>query len=110
MSLIEVEPTGVVFHPDNKRVLVRPFISSDEERVRHAIGRALSLTEAEVEAQLVILRADFNSSRTFVRGCRNSSSAACRKLRSSSIGSLSSALFTGTMRCGAPYSVSPATA
>src|SRR5690606_16157930 len=43
------------------RVLVRPFIPSADEAIRHVIARALSLSEAEVEAQLAGLRADFES-------------------------------------------------
>lgn len=54
-----VRQTGIVFHPDNKRVLVRPFISSDGARVDHIIERALSLSEGEVEEQLRVLRKDF---------------------------------------------------
>lgn len=54
-----VGQTGIVFHPDNKRVLVRPFIPSDGMRVEHIIERALSLSEGEVEEQLRMLRKDF---------------------------------------------------
>ncbi len=59
--MIEVHQTGVFFRPDSKRVLVRPFISSDPEKVDHVIDRALSLGETEVEAQLHILRTDFST-------------------------------------------------
>jgi len=66
---VEVEPTGIVFHPDNRRVLVRPFISSDETRIRHIIERALSLSEMEVDTQLAILRADFNNRHPDLEAC-----------------------------------------
>lgn len=59
MSPLSVQPTGVVFRPDARRVLVRPFITSDPERVAHIVERALTLSEVEVEAQLAMLRADF---------------------------------------------------
>jgi predicted GH43/DUF377 family glycosyl hydrolase len=59
MSRIDVQPTGIIFRPDSKRVLVRPFISADHIRVEHILNRALSLTEEEVREQLAILRADF---------------------------------------------------
>ncbi|MDD5200021.1 MAG: glycoside hydrolase family 130 protein, partial [Terrimicrobiaceae bacterium] len=69
MSGIDVQPTGIVFRPDSKRVLVRPFISSDPARVGHIIARALSLSEAEVEAQLAILRADFGARHIDLETC-----------------------------------------
>jgi len=59
MSKINIQPTDILFRPDSRRVLVRPFISSDPVRIDHIIARALALTEAEVKAQLAILRADF---------------------------------------------------
>jgi predicted GH43/DUF377 family glycosyl hydrolase len=52
-------PTGVLLRPDNKRVVVRPFISTDPLRVGNIIGRALALDEDEVEEQLSLVRADF---------------------------------------------------
>jgi predicted GH43/DUF377 family glycosyl hydrolase len=52
-------PTGVLLRPDSRRVVVRPFISTDPLRVENIIGRALALDEAEVEKQLSLLRADF---------------------------------------------------
>lgn len=61
MSGICIQPTGILFCPDSKRVLVRPFISSDPERVEHIIDRALLLSEEAVEGELEILRGDFSS-------------------------------------------------
>lgn len=52
-------PTGVLLRPDSKRVVVRPFISTDPLRVGNIIGRALALDENEVEEQLSLVRADF---------------------------------------------------
>jgi predicted GH43/DUF377 family glycosyl hydrolase len=54
-----IHPTGIDFRPDSKRVVVRPFISSDPVRVGNIISRALSLSELETETQLAIVRADF---------------------------------------------------
>ena len=56
---MKIYPTSVDFRPDNKRVVVRPFISTDPNLVRNIIGRALSLSEAEVEAELAGVRTDF---------------------------------------------------
>jgi predicted GH43/DUF377 family glycosyl hydrolase len=69
MSRINVQPTGILFRPDSKRVMVRPFISSDPDRVGHIIARALSLSEAEVETQLALLRADFITRHIDLESC-----------------------------------------
>lgn len=69
MKTPEVRATGVNFHPDNRRVIVRPFISSDPVRVAHIIERALALSEAAVEAQLHTLRADFSARHVDLEAC-----------------------------------------
>jgi predicted GH43/DUF377 family glycosyl hydrolase len=69
MTKITVHPTGILFRPDSKRVLVRPFISSDPAKVEHIIARALSLSESEVETQLDILRADFATRHIDIESC-----------------------------------------
>src|SRR5947207_15570585 len=56
---MKLHPTGVLLWPDNRRVVVRPFISIDPTRVQHIIVRALALSEAETEKQLSSVRADF---------------------------------------------------
>ena len=56
---LKTYPTGIHFRPDNKRVVVRSFISSDPVRVENVIHRALALTEAQAEEQLAAVRADF---------------------------------------------------
>ncbi|HVE16696.1 MAG TPA: glycoside hydrolase family 130 protein [Chthoniobacterales bacterium] len=58
---IDLQPTGIVFRPDNRRVLVRPFITSDAGSIRHIIDRALSLGPSGVEEQLALIRADFDA-------------------------------------------------
>jgi predicted GH43/DUF377 family glycosyl hydrolase len=57
---MKVHPTGVLLRPDNKRVVVRPFIPINPARVEHIISRALSLSEQETEKQLSFVRADFS--------------------------------------------------
>lgn len=59
MKPIEVTSTGVVLHPDSRRVIVRPFLSSNDALVRNVIDRALSLSDEEVESQLEALRHGF---------------------------------------------------
>src|SRR5438067_5492170 len=57
---MKLHPTGVVLWPDNKRVVVRPFISLDSTRVQDIIARALALSVPETEKQLLLVRADFD--------------------------------------------------
>jgi predicted GH43/DUF377 family glycosyl hydrolase len=57
---MKVHPTGVLLRPNNKRVVVRPFISIDPTRVEHIIARALMLSESETHEQLSSVRADFS--------------------------------------------------
>jgi len=47
--------------PDPKRVLLRQYMSSDPQRITNIIGRALSLTEEETEAEFAIIIRDFKS-------------------------------------------------
>src|SRR5438045_4380666 len=57
---MKLHPTGILLWPDNKRVVVRPFISMDPTRVQHIIARALALSEQETEKQLSLVRDDFS--------------------------------------------------
>ena len=57
---MKLYPTGVLLRPDNKRVVVRPFIPINPTRVEHIIARALALGERDTEKQLSLVRADFN--------------------------------------------------
>src|SRR6266480_3364062 len=57
---MKLHPTGIFLWPDNKRVVVRPFISMDPTRVQHIIARALALSEQETEKQLSLVRDDFS--------------------------------------------------
>src|SRR5437763_336850 len=56
---MKLHPTGVLLRPDNKRVVVRPFIPINPTRVEHIIARSLALSEQETEQQLSLVRADF---------------------------------------------------
>jgi predicted GH43/DUF377 family glycosyl hydrolase len=69
MSTIEVRSTDVLFRPDSKRVIVRPFISSDATSVQHIIDRALSLSEEQTEEQLALLRSDFSKRHVDLETC-----------------------------------------
>ncbi len=61
MRRLTLHPTGVTLRPNSARVLIRPFIPSDPARIVNILGRALALTEAEVEEQLVAVTEDFAS-------------------------------------------------
>ena len=69
MSKVNVQLTDIFFRPNSKRVLFRPFIPSDRIKVEHIIDRGLSLSEDEVEAQLAILREDFNTRHIDLEAC-----------------------------------------
>lgn len=47
------------FLPDASRVLLRPFIQSNSQRVINIIGRALALSEEETERELAVVMRDF---------------------------------------------------
>jgi predicted GH43/DUF377 family glycosyl hydrolase len=57
---MKLHPTGVLLRPDNKRVVVRPFISINPTRVENIIARALALSEQETDQQLSLVRTDFS--------------------------------------------------
>lgn len=61
MRGLTIYPTGVTLRPNSARVLIRPFIPGDTTRVAHIIGRALALSEPEIEEQLVAVTEDFGS-------------------------------------------------
>lgn len=59
MHNIKIHHTGIYFRPNSARVLIRPFVPAESNRVVHIIGRALSLSEAETEEQVAIACEDF---------------------------------------------------
>jgi predicted GH43/DUF377 family glycosyl hydrolase len=61
MRRLTLHPTGITLRPNSARVLVRPFIPGDTARVVNIIGRALAMSEAEIEEQLVAVTEDFGS-------------------------------------------------
>lgn len=61
MRRLTLHPTGVKLRPNSARVLIRPFIPSDPARIINILGRALALSEAEIEEQLIAVTEDFGS-------------------------------------------------
>jgi len=51
----------VALLPESGRVIIRPFIPADHQRITTIIGRALALTEAEVLRELASVRGEFDS-------------------------------------------------
>jgi predicted GH43/DUF377 family glycosyl hydrolase len=101
MSRIEIHHTDVVLRPNSRRVLVRPFISSDDERVRHIIDRALALTEVEVEAELSSLHDLFAARHLDLEACwRRHFARVQRHLEDSACLSLARQLYIGALFSG----------
>jgi len=61
MRSLNIYPSGIDLRPNSARVLIRPFIPSDPARVVNIIGRAMALSEAEIEEQLIAVTEDFGS-------------------------------------------------
>jgi predicted GH43/DUF377 family glycosyl hydrolase len=61
MRSLTLHPTAVDLRPNAARVLIRPFVPGDATRIVHIIGRALALTDVEVDAELVRLMDEFAS-------------------------------------------------
>jgi predicted GH43/DUF377 family glycosyl hydrolase len=67
MRSLNICPTGVTFHPDIARVLIRPFMPADPARVVNIIGRALAMSEEETVEALAGIMADFSSRHTDIQ-------------------------------------------
>jgi len=61
MSCLALRRHEINLQPESARVIIRPFIPSSPQRLATIIGRALALTEAEVETELAAVHADFDS-------------------------------------------------
>ncbi len=61
MSPIRLRRHEVTLLPESARVILRPFIPGDIQRITTVIGRALALTEDEVIRELNAVREEFES-------------------------------------------------
>ncbi|MEI6345066.1 MAG: glycoside hydrolase family 130 protein [Verrucomicrobiota bacterium] len=61
MTSITLRRHELILLPESARVIIRPFIPSDPNRITTIIGRALALTEEEVECQLASVWKEFDS-------------------------------------------------
>ena len=60
MSSIRIRHHDLTLVPESARVILRPFIPSNTQRVTTIIGRALALSEAELERDLAAVLKDFD--------------------------------------------------
>jgi|688.fasta_scaffold46747_3 predicted GH43/DUF377 family glycosyl hydrolase len=51
----------IILHPESSRVIIRPFIPLEKTRITTIIGRALLLSEKEVEDTLKMIREEFHA-------------------------------------------------
>jgi predicted GH43/DUF377 family glycosyl hydrolase len=51
----------IILQPDSSRVIIRPFIPLEKTRITTIIGRTLLLSNEEVEAELKMIREEFNA-------------------------------------------------
>lgn len=61
MTGLSLHRHQIILQPESSRVIIRPFIPSSSRRLSTIIGRALALTEEEVETELSAVHADFDS-------------------------------------------------
>jgi len=61
MTSVTIQRHGAMLQPDSARVIIRPFIPSDPEKVRAILDRVMSLTEAEVASELAGVKREFES-------------------------------------------------
>lgn len=61
MSGIHIRRHAITLSPDSARVIIRPFIPDNAQRIATIIGRALALTNTEVKRELQAIRAEFDS-------------------------------------------------
>ena len=61
MSAVHLRRHEVTLLPESARVILRPFIPSDTQRVTTIIGRALAMSEEDAAHDLAAVRAEFDS-------------------------------------------------
>jgi predicted GH43/DUF377 family glycosyl hydrolase len=61
MNSFRMKRHEITLLPESARVIIRPFIPSEPQRVAAIIGRALALTEDEVSAELKAVHEQFDS-------------------------------------------------
>jgi predicted GH43/DUF377 family glycosyl hydrolase len=57
---MDIKRTGVILKPNNARVLFRPFELLDTQRIMKIMARVMELSDADVDAQLAGVMAEFH--------------------------------------------------
>lgn len=60
MNALPIRRHEIILQPESARVIIRAFIPSSARRLSTIIGRALALTEQEVETELASVHAEFD--------------------------------------------------
>jgi predicted GH43/DUF377 family glycosyl hydrolase len=60
MTCLPIRRHEIILQPESARVIIRAFIPSSARRLSTIIGRALALTEEEVEKELASVHAEFD--------------------------------------------------
>jgi predicted GH43/DUF377 family glycosyl hydrolase len=101
MRSLNVQPTGIQLRPNCGRVLIRPFIPSEPARVVNILGRALALSEEDVERELAALMVEFDSRHLDLRAvCRRHFESVKRRLFSDQPLSEARQLYIGALFSG----------
>jgi predicted GH43/DUF377 family glycosyl hydrolase len=61
MQIIAIRRHEVMLRPESARVIIRPFIPSEESVIKAIIGRALSLSDAELSSELQSVEDNFKA-------------------------------------------------
>ena len=61
MNAIAIRRHSIVLRPESSRVIIRPFVPVNSKQTATIIGRALALTEQEVERELKSVCAEFTA-------------------------------------------------
>ncbi|SKA86836.1 Predicted glycosyl hydrolase, GH43/DUF377 family [Prosthecobacter debontii] len=61
MNPISIHRHEMLLRPESARVIIRPYIPANPQRIAAIIGRALSLSESEARDELVHVREEFDS-------------------------------------------------
>lgn len=59
MSTVKVHRHSITLQPESERVIIRPFIPADSEKLRAILDRTLALDEESIEKQLGLVRQEF---------------------------------------------------
>lgn len=69
MKRVEIQRSTIALRPDPKRVLIRPFIPGNTERVRNIIARVMLFGEDEVQRLLAQVLIDFSDRHYDIKNC-----------------------------------------